>query len=97
MKKFAGVAQPLERRGASHPEVAGSNPAPRSIKQAFAAGLYMNQADRKLGFEDGLADFWRLSAEEIVEDAGGGGRIDVLAYASGFNDGLRLRLRRNGG
>lgn len=28
--EFAGVAQLPERRGASHPEVAGSNPAPRS-------------------------------------------------------------------
>jgi hypothetical protein len=92
MKKFAGVAQPVERRGVSHSEVARSNLAPRSIHQALAAGLKIDPAARKLGAGDGNAGMFRLSVDDIL------GRsdetLDVLAYLGGWLEGQQAKRRR---
>lgn len=89
-KKFAGIAQPLERRG-SLPEGAGENPAPRSIRQAIAAGLRIDPAVRQLGREDGLAGIFRLSVDDIVDQ---GEDFDVLAYLDGWAQGNSAKNRR---
>jgi hypothetical protein len=89
MKKFAGIAQLLERPGSLR-RVLGENPAPRStLLQAAAAGLQMDPATRDRGFADGMAGTWRLSADDILGD-----EIDVLAYATGFREATR-RKRTN--
>lgn len=86
IKKFRGGSSVVERRGASHPEVAGSNPAPRSIRpelQAFVAGLQMDRTAWKLGAADAAAGVFRLSVDDIL---GRGDDIDVLAYLRGWTE-----------
>lgn len=91
MKKFAGVAQQQSTgRLPTTPEVASASLAPRSTLQALVAGLQPDPQVRALGFADGMAGIWRLSAEEILAE-----EVDVLAYAFGFSQGSRLR--RKGG
>lgn len=104
MKKFAGVAQQIERREVSLPEVAGSNPASRSshdplgpLKRALAAGVTIDPAARKLGRDDGLAGYFRLSEDDILDSAlSRAPAIDVLAYAAGFLEGDIARRRKQG-
>lgn len=91
MKKFAGIAQQIERRGVSHSEVASSNPAPRSIQQALAAGFQLDPAALKLGAGDGAAGMFRLSVDDIL---GRGDDIDALAYLRGWLEGDHARKRR---
>lgn len=90
MNRFAGIAQLRERRS-TLPEVAGEIPAPRSILQALAAGLQRDPVAFETGRLDGATDRWRVTEADIL-----GGAVDVVAYASGFNDGRRGR-RNSGG
>ena len=85
-RKLAGVAQHSELRP-SLPDGAGENPAPRStLRQALAAGLQLDPDARALGHADGKADFCRLSEEDLLYNPG---RIDLLAYLTGFAEGQR--------
>lgn len=92
MKKFAGVAQQIERRGVSHSEVASSNPAPRSVVQALAAGLKIDPASRRLGAGDGSAGMFRLSVDDIL--GRGDETLDVLAYLGGWLEGQQAKRKR---
>ncbi len=91
MNLFAGIAQHPEHRR-TLPAVAGENPAPRSMPQAFAAGLQLDPATIARGRADGAAGRWRLTAADLL-----GGRVDALAYATGFVEGRRFGPNPHGG
>ena len=96
MKKFAGVAQPDRAPDASHPEVASSNLAPRSIRpelQAFAAGLrVIDPPAILLGYGDGARGLFRLSVDDPL--GRGDGSIDALDYLRGWLEGRQANRRR---
>lgn len=83
---FAGIAQrPEQRRALS--KMTGSSPSPRStILQAFVAGLQVDAADRKAGFDDGLAGPHFLPGDR-----------DQFSYVLGFASGREKARRSNGG
>lgn len=84
MNHLCGGSSVLERRRASHLEVASSNLAPRStLLRAFAAGLQLDAAARAAGRKDG--------------EEGAGFRpldFDAFSYACGFAEGKRIRGNR---
>ena len=90
-KKLCGGSSEERAPDASHQEVASSNLAPRSIKQAIAAGFWMDPVTRELGRSDGLAGIFRLTVDDILEQ---GEDIYVLAYLDGWQQGDLARKRR---